>query len=151
MLLDALDEWDPNNWEVLFEPSEFRIYADDHAGIYAVVDEVDYHHCIQYRWKPLVSRGGKKVYLCRSVHYTAGPDVYVDGRRYQRRHMDTHFLHTEVMERTGIPQPSINHKLTDHADGNGLNCRRYNLSWATHSMNRRNTNGKAAKQKGLFI
>ncbi len=129
---DPGDIWDPRNWKD--EEHEYRIYGDDRASIWAVVDEEDYQWAIQWLWSPKWSRGGRKVYLRRVGH---------EGTR-QSRTQRTIWLHTEIMKRTGIEPPSPLHTLVDHRDGNSLNCRRNNLRWATVGMNARNRNGLVA-------
>lgn len=125
------DDWDPN---VIFgqviEPC--RIYGDDKGEIYALVDQEDYQWAVQWRWSPKWSRGNRKVYLRRVLH---------EGTR-QFRTQRTLFLHSAIMKRTGILPPSPEHCIVDHRNGNGLDCRRNNLRWATHTMNARNINGK---------
>lgn len=125
--------FNPNTW--VTEEREFRIYGDDHASVWSVVDEIDYQWCIQWLWSPKYSKGDKKFYLRRSIQTGVG--------QYTRT-QHTRFLHTEIMERTGILPPSPLHILVDHRDGNSMNCRRANLRWATHSMNNKNVNGKYA-------
>lgn len=108
---------------------EWRIYGDDREGIWAVVDEEDYHFFAQWRWSPKVSRGGKKIYLFRPA-YAGGVNLRISL-----------YLHVEILKRTGLIPPSEKHTIADHRNGNGLNCRRDNLRWATPSMNRRNVGG----------
>lgn len=50
---------------------EYRIYADDYANEYAVVDQVDYQYLVQWRWKIKQSKSHKstikpKRYLART-------------------------------------------------------------------------------------
>jgi len=118
--------WDPTTWVEV--DHEHRIYGNDQASIWAIVDEEDYHWFVQWRWTAKVSRGGKKIYLFRPA--------YAGGAR--RRSI---YLHVEIMKRTGIEPPSAVHGITDHRNGNSLDCRRRNLRWATRSMNRRNIFG----------
>ena len=124
--------FNPNTWS---NPQhEFRIYLDNNAQIWCVVDEIDYHWAVQWRWhvnKPHPARNGNKQYSCRSLGR---------GSAYQPKL----YLHVEIHKRTGAEQLSPLHRLVDHKDGNEFNCRRYNLQWATHKMNRRNTNGLVA-------
>lgn len=145
-----LDFFDPTTWK--FEEHEHRIYADDFANDYAVVDFVDYQYLIQWCWKLKKSRASKgtkkpKVYLARSDSEFLGPDEYIDGKRIRNRITRTIYLHTVVMERTGIPKPKTNqHLIVDHADGDSFNCRRSNLRWATLSFNARNRFGCLAQE-----
>lgn len=130
--MQLLDPFDPNNWpHFIGLPHEFRIYGDDRAHEFCVVDEVDYHWAIRWRWhvnKPHPKRNGKKRYFCRNQSNAA-------------RYLPTLYLHVEIMKRTGIVPTSDLHFLVDHADGDELNCRRANLRWATRSFNNRNING----------
>lgn len=124
------DPFDPNTWA---QPQnhEFRLYLDDNAFEYVVLDEVDYHHFVQWRWlvnKPHPARVGKKRYATRT-----GPREGTYRPKY--------YLHVEIMKRTGIQPPSPNHTLVDHRDGDEFNCRRSNLRWATVVLNNRNRFG----------
>jgi len=139
--LALVDEgFDPNTWNL---EHEHRIYADDYANNYAIVDEIDYQYLIQWRWRIKKSRtwaGTKnpKMYLSRPGHVSLG----VKTRENRNRIQSTIFLHTEVMERTGIPRPNTNQKIiVDHANGNGFDCRRKNLRWASLSFNNKNLFG----------
>ena len=121
-----LDAFDPNTW-TLRSPHEYRLYGDDRATMWAVVDEIDYHWAVQWRWAPKVSKGGKKVYLYRTGSINnCKVSIY---------------LHVAIMERTGILKPSRHHIIADHRNGDGLDCRRHNLRWATPKMNRANLFG----------
>lgn len=146
----ALDFFDPNTWE--FEDYEYRVYADNNANDYAVVDQIDYQFLIQWCWKLKQSRVHKgtkkpKIYLARSDSEFLGADEYIDGKRIRNRITRTVYLHTVVMERTGIPKPKTNKQIiVDHADGDGFNCRRSNLRWATISFNNKNRFGVLEKE-----
>jgi len=132
------DFLNPNNWK---DDHEYRIYADDYANEYALVSPEDYSYLVQWRWKPKVSRGGKKVYLCRSVTEVLGKDYYDDnGKRIQNRRVSSLFLHQAVMARKGDIKPEKSF-IIDHANGNGMDCRRSNLRWVSISFNNRNRKG----------
>ena len=142
--------FDPTTW--VKEDHQFRIYGDDYENIYAVVDEVDYHYLVQWRWKPSVSRIHKgtkkpKVYLCRAASEIIGPDLFIDGKRRQQRIVRSLYLHHVVMERKGDKRPKTNKAvITDHANGDGLDCRRNNLRYATISFNNKNLFGSHANE-----
>lgn len=114
------------------EPHEFRIYGDDMAQTWAVVDEIDYQWALQWKWSPKWSRGGRKCYLRRNGQVGSGA---------KDRTRKTFWLHVEIHKRSGIVQPSPLHSIVDHRNGQSFNCRRSNLRWATHTMNARNING----------
>lgn len=127
------DPFDPNGWE---QPSkEFRVYLDDRAETFALVDEEDYHWAIKWRWN--IKRCKRlKEYARRAV------STYHEGG--ERKGARSIYLHIEIMKRTSVQPISANHKLVDHRNGKSLDCRRKNLRWATHSMNSYNTHGSYA-------
>lgn len=138
------DPFDPTTWKS--EEHEFRIYSGRSESIYAVVDEIDYHEAIKHCWTHKVSRGGKKIYLKRCIETQIGKSEYhpterdPSGKRkriYRARIQSSVYLHRWIMERTGKKPPTKKHVLVDHGDGDERNCRRNNLDWATHSMNRK--------------
>jgi len=122
-----MDDWDPNTWTAY--KHEHRIYANDAASIYAVVDEVDYQFFSYWRWSWKASRGGNKIYLYRTLNLAN--DIHTSL-----------YLHVAIMVAKGVEKPSPLHTIADHRDGNSLNCLRRNLRWATPSMNRRNIYGQ---------
>jgi hypothetical protein len=124
----------------VIRPEPCRIYAQNH-DMFALVDEIDYQSLVQWKWSPKWSRGGKKVYLRRVLH---------EGNRIVRVQR-TLFLHQAVMKRKGDKPPSPDHTIIDHRDGDGLNCQRENLVWATHKENRHNIHGVALKQRAVVI
>jgi len=129
-----MDPFDPNNW--VNDNHEYRIYGDDRASIWAVVDEIDYHWAIKYRWCIKLCRY-QKPYLRRAV------GVNQNGQRLRTFSL---YLHIEIMKNTGIAPPGPAYKIVDHRNGNSLDCRRQNLRWATHSMNSRNVRGSHASE-----
>lgn len=125
-----LDVFDPNTWSAE-PPRECRIYLDDLAQTWAVVDYEDYLHFCRWRWhvnSPHPSRNGKKRYVVRTLT--------LPGRIHKKL-----YLHVEIMKRSGIVQPTPLHRIVDHRDGDELNCRRENLRYATPRQNRANING----------
>ncbi len=109
------------------EPYEFRIYGDDNAQTWAVVDQIDYQWAIKRRWhinKPHPRRNGTKQYF-----------VCTNSKGGQYRGPKS-YLHVEIMKRTGIPSPDQDHTLVGHIDDDEWNCRRKNLDWMTPLKNR---------------
>lgn len=124
--LDPLDPLDPRHLDFDAE-REWRIYADDRAQVYALVDREDYEHFSRWLWKPKQSRGGK-LYLKRDP-----------GRGgFYRKAL---YLHIEIMKRASDGPPPLGCTIVDHRNGNSLDCRRRNLRWATPRMNRLNRHG----------
>lgn len=147
MAVALVDIFDPNTWE-LYNDWEFRVYSDDYANEWAIVDQIDYQHLVQWRWRIKPSRvwnGTKKPkkYLFRAGHESLGPSSKdEDGKIIRNRIVSSIYLHTVVMERTGIAKPKTNQKLiVDHANGKEFDCRRKNLRWATISFNNKNRFG----------
>lgn len=101
-----------------------RLWLDPACTIYAVVSDEDYAWAIQWKWQITWDRHKRKAYATRST----------GSRTTGRRKL---YLHKEILVRSGKLQPSRRHTMGDHGDGNSLNCCRYNLDWATPSMNRR--------------
>lgn len=108
-----------------------RLWLDNKALRCVLLDYEDYLWAIRWRWTAKVSRGGRKFYATRTESV----------RNKGLRHDICRFLHVEVHKRTGAAQPSPAHTVVDHRNGDSLDCRRGNLRWATHSMNRRNIRG----------
>jgi hypothetical protein len=135
---------------------EHRIYLDDYASQYVIVDEKDYQFLVQWRWYSHKSRiwpGTKKpkAYAARTGFESIGKDYRDEnGKRIQNRRSYTIFLHEIVIERKGDIKPITNMKIiVDHADGDGFNCRRNNLRYATISFNNKNRFGVLAMQEML--
>jgi HNH endonuclease len=130
--LSLSDPFDPNTWA----PSthEFRIYGDNNAQTWAIVDEEDYHYFAQWRWNWKRSPRGK-LYLRRAVGENA------NGLRLRTF---TLYLHVEIQKRTGRLPPTKSHTLVDHRNGNSTDNRRCNLRWVTPSMNNKNLFGQYA-------
>ena len=108
-------------------PGEIPLHGKLAAGRVALVDDADYDLVMQYRWhvREYVKPNGAKF----------GP--------YARTHLrDRHiYLHNLITGRLYI----------DHADGDGLNCRRDNLRGATYSQNAANRGPQCGRFKGVDL
>ena len=126
-----LDDWHP---EVIFtaDQHECRIYSDDRCSEWVVLDEVDYWWAVQWCWnivEPIPDgRRGHSRYFRRTARDQDGRDYSV-------------YLHVAIQQRKGVIS-SFDAPLVDHLDGDTFNCRRENLRWASHEMNRRNVYGR---------
>lgn len=118
------------------EDHEWRIWLDDRAQLYAVVDEDDWHYFSQWLWCPKISRGGWKVYARRNI-----------GRADWSQSV---YLHIEILKLKAPEPPTPLHTLADHINGDSLMCRRENLQWATPSMNRRSAIIRPNRQRALL-
>jgi hypothetical protein len=87
-------------------------------GQYAQVDDDDFERVNEHRWLAQWSICSRRFYAVR----------WSRGGRKSRRHFS---LHHEV---TGI----LNTVQIDHADGDSLNCQKYNLRACTYSQNQAN-------------
>lgn len=150
----AIEDWDPN---VLLVPNqhEYRIYGDDNAQTWAVVDEEDYQFLTQWKWSwnnpSTKKRERRKKYLRRNIQTILDPTLGgglwtnpitgVTSRNRGHRIQQTLFLHFVVMLRTGKSPPTPKHTIVDHRDGDEFNCRRKNLRWYTPSQNGSNLYG----------
>lgn len=153
--IDGPDIWDPNNWRE--SDHEHRIYADEDHGLYCVVDDIDYSFLTQWEWslhsrKRFEERG--VFYLRRIItefHMPDGPayESPMSGKLVRNRHRTQYnrMLHTEIMLRTGIPQPTPEHKEVDHINKQTWNCRRSNLRWATRKEQVANSSARENMRK----
>ncbi len=128
-----IDPFDPRYWQD--EEREWRIYGDNNAQTWAVVDRDDWEYFSRWRWcwKRSNHRKVEKLYLRRAV----GENL--DGQRLRTFSL---YLHVEIMKRSGIQPPSPFHTLVDHRNGDSMLCRKFNLRWATPRMNAKNLYGQ---------
>lgn len=105
-------------------------YVDGYKPI--ILDEEDYLWARQWRWQWNPSKNKKKLYVRRTA-------------TYQGRYISV-YMHKVICLRANGPPPSPCHIISDHMNGNELDCRRVNLRWATPSDNRQNYHGIYAQQ-----
>ena len=101
-------------------------------GKEALVDDADYEYLMQWKWYPVNSGSGHKLYACRNrrmVNYT-----------YER---GTCKMHKVEARRMGLPYCRV-----DHWNGDGLDNRRRNLRPATNSLNLANRGPQANNTSG---
>lgn len=129
------DPFDPRGWP---EPLPYTtLWLDPANGIFCVLDTEDYQWALQWHWGVIWDRHGRKAYASRSTR--------ILGRHHR------YYLHKEILIRAGSVAPTKRHIISDHLNGNSLDCRRRNLRWATPSMNRLNIGGSAWWQESLGV
>lgn len=122
--------WHPHVWDTPLLPA--RVWLSDSK--FALVDPEDYALVVKMQWS-LHSDGKTKLYA-RCLRRVSG----------RRRAI---YLHRVIAE-LRISRPSSLHTYVDHVNGDGLDCRRCNLRWATPRENRLNLRGAALRQGDLF-
>lgn len=134
---DPSDPFDPRNWDEMFaEQYEHRIYGDDNASIWCIVDEEDYEACLERKWypnKPHPTRKGNKHYFRSLAGWREGGSGI--------------YLHVFIMRRTGIEPPTPLHIVVDHVNDDEFDCRRCNLQWMTHAENTAKANKARAVRR----
>lgn len=99
-------------------------------GFVALVDDEDYERVMQFKW--YAHRDNGNVY--------ARSDIRRNGKKVSLR------LHRFILD----APPDV---LVDHADGNGLDCTRRNIRFATVSQNNanKNTPGSSSGYRGVVL
>lgn len=113
-------------------PDVFRIALN--KGQYAEVSACD-ADLGQHKWRAVSGPTSNTSYAHRTV-------ISEDGVK------TTEQLHRVIMERK-IGRPLERHELTDHADLNGLNCKRDNLRLADNTQNQANTKRRSLNNTGF--
>lgn len=127
------------------------ICLSDRFDVHVLVDEEDYQWARAIKWRHIWS-GGNRMAAMEAVY---GRKIWTEklyavaepGTRAARRRL---FLHREITERAYGPPPSPQH-VSDHLNGDSLDCRRENLRWATLSQNARNRFGSAWLQMRMDL
>jgi hypothetical protein len=109
------------------------------------VDEQDFDWAMQWSWQYKLDKRGKKYYAVRH-----GRRTREDGRRVQ---CDIYMHKAILHERMCFTPKTKHHVIGEHKDGDSLNCRRYNLEWATRSHNCKTAKVKTPRcpVRGRFI
>lgn len=101
-------------------------------GLVVKVDDEDYDRLAKHKW--YAARYGGLVYAQREIR--------TGDTRNTRKTIQLHRL---IL----LPKPGF---ITDHEDGDGLNCQKYNLRYATYLQNGSNkkTPNRKRKKSSLF-
>lgn len=100
-------------------------------GKFAKVDDEDYDYLMQWKWQ-----ARKPSKECYSYY----------GKRRRDKKTEHIYLHREIMK-------APKNRDVDHADGDGLNCQKYNLRICSETENARNRikrNLASSKYKGVY-
>src|SRR5574343_325718 len=118
---------DPN-FLVMGHEREHHIIAE-HKGeeFWARVDAEDYWHFSRWRWFIKFDKQGKKPYVFRPLTIGQRPN----------RTTRSIWLHVAIHERAVTVRPD-GHTMVDHINSDTLECRKFNIRYATPSMNARN-------------
>jgi hypothetical protein len=98
-------------------------------GKVALVDDEDYEYLNQWKWCAI--KGRKTYYAVRRAYINSKYKFY--------------YMHRIIMN-------TPNKLQTDHIDGNGLNCQKFNMRNCTHAQNQMNRrSGGSSKYLGVFL
>lgn len=134
MFLDHDAYWGP---PVAYGPPAIQL--SDRWDLYALVDEIDLEWARVWKWGHTHGSGQKIVDETGHVFQRSHGKVY--AKRSHGRN-GTMYLHVEITKRALGPRPFAG-AISDHLNGDSLDCRRENLRWATLSENAKNLFGSA--------
>lgn len=122
------------------------ICLSNHVDLHALISPEDVGWARQWLWCHTYGSGGKirdKGRLTGAIKRGANPDkIYARRSTRIAGQSVTYFLHREITIRAYGPPPGPAY-VSDHLNGDSLDCRRENLRWATLSQNARNLYGSA--------
>lgn len=136
--------WGP---EPLWVPA---ISLSDNWDLCAMIDEEDYEWARQWRWGHTFGSGQAIRDKARFTGQRSHDKIYAKRATRISGRPVTLYLHVEITKRALGPAPSPKH-VSDHLDGDSLNCRRSNLRWATLSQNAKNLFGSALLQTRMDL
>lgn len=142
-MIDA-DPFDPTTWDREQPEDVCYLHLSSRIDCYAVLDRQD------YEWAKAFGSG----LWCHT--YGSGdmdPETGVMQRPdniYARKCVGgrTLFLHREITRRAHGPPPLDNY-MSDHKNGDTLDCRRRNLHWQTRAQNAMNIKGTKIREAYL--
>lgn len=103
------------------------VWLDREADLFVIVDLIDYNWMSEWMWYKKKSQ--------RTAGHRVKWYAYRTGRQCGVR--VSLYLHVLITARAWGPRPSTRH-VSDHRNGQSLDCRRDNLHWATRKQNRAN-------------
>jgi len=116
-----------------------KLSSRKYPGYECIVDDEDFEALSKYNWHPQILPKNGTIYAISTLNGTT-----INGKK------TTYRMHRFVMQLHGH---SIESKLIDHKDLNGLNNQKENIRICSHSQNGQNTKkcrvNKTAQYKGV--
>jgi hypothetical protein len=149
-MLAPFDEHDALWGPALIYPPPM-LSLSDRWDLQVLIDEEDLDWARQWNWGHNTGSGkSSRLHLGKVSHHKIYAKRCWRPEGKSAGIQITVYLHVAICERAYGPRPSATH-LADHLNGDGLDCRRSNLRWATPSQNRRNIYGSVLHEERTLL
>lgn len=143
-LFDPFDPFNPNLIPIEKPDDVCYISLSSRWDLQVMLDRQDYEWAKAISWHHTYGSGGY-IEVYPDIMCIARPDhIYANYRSRE----GCRWLHREICERA-YGKPRYRDAITDHKNGNTLDCRRVNLRWASRAMNVRNRPGTKIRARLL--